>query len=195
MTEPQAKPPRLGAILDKPEPRDAIHIAVVAVVCDASSLSPGDDVHVMLHDGEYVAVHPIPEQPAVGIVDPFLKCRVMKGDRFWLFVYPNTITTLRHQWTHPAFAPETPSAPDLTTAQQREAAQKYLCAFASEWSMDYQEMIDGAISGAGITARGQDAHWSDVEDGGDEFWRSLEIVTGKRFDRDHRENTYFSCSC
>ncbi|MFO0822607.1 MAG: hypothetical protein U0792_05710 [Gemmataceae bacterium] len=40
----------------------------------------------------------------VGIVDPFLREAVRPGQRFWLFMYPNTVTTLRHEWTHPAYA-------------------------------------------------------------------------------------------
>jgi hypothetical protein len=40
----------------------------------------------------------------IGIVDPFLDQPVRPGEEFWVFVYPNTITGMRHYWQHPAFA-------------------------------------------------------------------------------------------
>lgn len=84
----------LGQIIIGPKERDATHIAVLPVVA-AENLKAG--VHVGLsRKGEACqsAEH-------VGIVDPFLKTKVLQGDKFWLFMYPNTITGLRHEWSHP----------------------------------------------------------------------------------------------
>ena len=45
----------------------------------------------------------------VGIVDPFLKEPVEPGERFYIFLFPNTVTGLRHVWTHPAFMTRPPA--------------------------------------------------------------------------------------
>lgn len=59
-----------------------------------------------------------------------------------------------------------------------------------------QELIDAAVSGEYITAMGIDLHSSDeLREDHDLFWKNLEIVTGKRFEENHRENFTWSCSC
>lgn len=77
--------------------RDAIHLPVAPVEA-GEDLSPGSVVK--LHNGKaYSTILAM----AVGVVDPFLPATVRKGEVFWLFVCPNTITSLRHVWQHPAF--------------------------------------------------------------------------------------------
>lgn len=89
--------PEVGKLIeDNAARRDAIHVAVAPVEA-AEDLLPGQ--HVGLVVGKASAgVEPI------GVVDPFLTATILKGQRFWLFLYPNTVTSLRHVWTHPAFA-------------------------------------------------------------------------------------------
>jgi hypothetical protein len=93
--------PRLGSLIeDGDRRRDAIHIAVAPVMA-AERLLPGQHVGLVSGDTEHVgAMEP---NRCLGIVDPFLRQPVEEGQRFWLFLYPNTITSLRHYWAHPAF--------------------------------------------------------------------------------------------
>jgi hypothetical protein len=108
MSEQQT--PNLGAAPGEDARRDAIHIAVAPVVA-AARLLPGQ--HVGLQEDGQACAH---EEP-IGIVDPFLTEAVAAGQRFWLFLYPGTITSLRHVWTHPAFKVKIPRLTEATHEQ------------------------------------------------------------------------------
>lgn len=93
--------PQLGQLIgDGDRRRDAIHIAVAPVTA-AERLTPGQHVG-LVEEGNPELVGPCDDN--IGIVDPFLVEGVEPGQRFWLFLYPGSITGLRHVWTHPAFA-------------------------------------------------------------------------------------------
>ena len=93
--------PNLGEAPAEDARRDAVHVAVAPVVA-AHRLSPGQ--HVGLGEDGRASADAVP----VGVVDPFLRSPVEEGRRFWLFLYPNTVTSLRHVWTHPAFTMRAP---------------------------------------------------------------------------------------
>jgi hypothetical protein len=91
--------PQFGRLIDDGDRRrDAVHIAVVPVTA-IDWLTPGQHVGLIKGNTEMVG----PCSSNIGIVDPFLTQRVEPQQRFWLFLYPGTITGLRHVWTHPAF--------------------------------------------------------------------------------------------
>jgi len=96
--------PKLGAIIDGPCGRDAVHVAVAPVEASCE-LKPGTHVR-LTSSGKATYCKP---EMAIGIVDPFLTESVKEGQRFWLCLLPGTITSLRHVWTSPAFAVKVPS--------------------------------------------------------------------------------------
>ncbi len=91
---------QLGKLIDDGDRRrDAIHIAVAPVMA-AQRLAPGQHVG-LVEEANLERVGPCDH--TIGIVDPFLSKEVQPGQWFWLFLYPGSITGLRHIWTHPAF--------------------------------------------------------------------------------------------
>ncbi len=99
--------PNLGSLItDGERRRDAVHVAVAPVMA-SGTLTPGQHVG-FVSEGDMETVGAA-ENP-IGVVDPFLREPVRDGQRFWLFLYPNTITGLRHVWTHSAFQAQYQSA-------------------------------------------------------------------------------------
>ncbi len=98
--------PNIGEIPDGTARRDAIHVAVAPVIA-SQILRAGE--HVGLNaDGKAYHVGPT-KNGSIGIVDPFVLHPIHMDEGFWLFLYPGTITGLRHLWTHPAFAIKPPT--------------------------------------------------------------------------------------
>lgn len=95
--------PNLGEIPAEDARRDAVHVAVAPVVASVR-LRPG--VRVGLNEAGEAEL--CSTEDCIGIVDPFLHDYVNQGQRFWLFLYPDTITNLRHVWEHPAFKARPP---------------------------------------------------------------------------------------
>ncbi|MDB5386331.1 MAG: hypothetical protein JWM11_1977 [Planctomycetaceae bacterium] len=92
--------PQLGELIqDGERRRDAVHIALAPVTA-VEWLRPGQHVG-LVQEGNVELVGPSPHN--IGIVDPYLREDIEPGQRFWLCLYPGTVTGLRHVWTHPAF--------------------------------------------------------------------------------------------
>ena len=192
----------LGMIIGEKEQRDAIHLAVDNVVA-AHTLRPGEDVG-FLPDGTVGTC----ERP-LGIVDPFLKNAVKKGERFWLVVYPRKITSLRHVWEHPDFqtAEDKPIKPTVVEQDSKAASEAWLRNFcATADCPGYDAVIAAATSGylededgygASYNNDGEYLYFSGRDAHGEippEFWDHVEVVTGKKIGKDKRPE-YFSCSC
>lgn len=173
--------------------RDAIHVAVVPLIA-GENLHRSDDIKLSFCKNKaYRCERECKE--AIGIVSPFLEDYTVKaGDRFWAMLYQNTVTGMRHHWSHPSF--------DTPAANVVSSSEVWLREFADKWHFDYDQLIKEASRKSSndydryIVADGIDLHSRD-ELGEDyyTFWTHLEVLTGKKFDQDHREDMGWSCSC
>lgn len=94
--------PELGKLCDNTARRDCVHIAVAPVMA-AEEMNPGDRIGIDPVSGQATF-----NSEPVGIVDPYLTKTVQTGQWFWLCLLPGTVTSIRHQWQHPAFRPKVP---------------------------------------------------------------------------------------
>lgn len=124
--------PTIGTILATEMQRDAVHFSVAPVIAK-HTLKPGEHIGLGC-DG--CAGFTMPKVKLIGIVDPFLSKAVQPGERFWMFLYPGTITSLRHEWQHPAFGPK-----PTTTSKD---ATEWITAFAARWNYSFDEFIAAA---------------------------------------------------
>jgi hypothetical protein len=103
--------PNVGhLILDGNRRRDAIHVAVAPVTADGFII-PGQRLIFSRSSTERVL--PTDTQEGIGIADPFLRRPIRTGERFWMFLHPNTVTSLRHYWSHPAFSAQATSTKEV----------------------------------------------------------------------------------
>lgn len=181
---------KLGSLISGAEERDAIHIAVCPVVA-AELLLPGE--RIGFAEGSQTEV--VRDPSGFGIVDPFLSVRLGKGDVFWAMLMPNTITSLRHEWTHPLFGEK----PIVVT--DKAASEKWLREFSETTGLSYEDVLGAAedyiVSGDVLVQYDQD----DARDAfyslpsASEFWRHYSIVTGKEVPESDQDGCPFSCSC
>lgn len=186
------KTPTLGKQPSATDQTDAIHFAIAPVIAN-EDLQPGD--HVGLIDAERMIVGKT-DNP-IGIVDPFLSHNVENGDRVWLMLYPNTITSLRHEWTHPAFGatPEKSQNNDESIAFIQDIANQCDVTVHRllQVAEDYVLYDDCEIDNS--------EHYKDVnEEDWALFWHHFEIVTGISIKEAHPSDKFypdapFTCAC
>jgi hypothetical protein len=184
-----------GTLIDAPAQRDAIHVALAPVVA-AERLVPSAPIGFVDGSTELVSAR---AKTLIGIVDPFLTAIVEREERFWMFLYPQTITSLRHDWTHPAFV----EAPKSPPPNKRESEQWLRDFCGSHDCPDYEtimQALKGTLEGMEDYGRwgyindeyfhfsGWDAH-SEIPS---EFWSHVETVLGQKL---LIKPSSFSCSC
>jgi hypothetical protein len=176
----------LGTLITNKEVgRDAIHLACLPAVCGDNWLAPGADVGLVNGEATINSLH-------IGIVDPFLKVPVLKGQKFLVVIYPRTITSLRHVWSHPDIAED---AEMISKVDPREEARIRLDEIARSLIDEGDDSLDYLICGM------EDGY---IQDGGrfegmcsieipTEAWSLYETYTGRKIKP--KEDVYFSCSC
>ena len=173
---------KLGQIITTPQNRDAIHVAVAPVKA-GENLAVGQRVRLVNN----IAVPEFEDNTAIGIVDPFLPSQVRVGQMFWLFLFPGTITALRHEWTHPAF-------------EQKANHESVLKQIASRIGCSFE----GLLQRLDVYARGSccddDFIYEGLNQLKDELiisqmWDAYEEYRMKKVDPEIKTSTYFSCAC
>lgn len=198
--------------------RDAVHVAVFSATSPDRVLS-GQHVSI-LQKGDPDSIVVRNDIDGVGLVDPFIEETkvILPGERFWVYLYPRTITALSHKWSHPAFeAAETTYA----TPAQKIESEEWLKDFINTQIAEEEKLADSEIwledfvkhadcpgydivmkkvaEVADGNAGGWDEdylHFNGWDAGGeipDEFWKHAEIVLGKPIKGPKAK--YFSCSC
>lgn len=119
--------------------KDAVHIAVVTVEA-GMNMRPGRAVFIDRDGRAYNAS----EATSIGIVDPFLKANVKQGDKFFLFMQPESVSNVRHSWSHPAIADGNNVAP-VASEEPTEAPMPSV--EASKTFLEYSDGIDGDRGG------------------------------------------------
>jgi hypothetical protein len=100
------KEANLGQLIDPDSKRDAIHVAIMPAF-SPEELRPGQHVGINAEFPDELNVG-TDAKVKIGIVDPFLRHPVQPGQRFYVCLYPKTVSSLRHAWTHPLIGEERP---------------------------------------------------------------------------------------
>jgi len=182
----------MGAVLPKDAGgRDAVHVAVFSATC-AEDLTPGEDVRIVSHGEMDAMVEPGMLPGVVGIVDPFIKGTVKAGQRFWVYLYPRTITALSHRWSHPAFEAVDSS---YVPPSQKLVSEKWLRDYCLHSDVpSYKTFMQAVLSHEG--SGDEYLHISGEDASGEippELWQHVENVLGRQLHGKKPE--YFSCSC
>lgn len=106
------EPVPLGTLATVTGVKDASHVATLTVKA-ACNLKRAQDIG-LTPDGMATD-----QEPHFGIVDPYLKKGVKRGEVFHLCLYPGTVTSLRHEWAH-------------TEIDSKEESVKWLMEYAKQ---------------------------------------------------------------
>jgi len=186
----------LGELADATSQRDAIHIAVLPVKA-GEHLYPSAYVRVVVVDGVFTAFASRRDHAnAIGVVDPFLDGEkgVDEGQHCFVCLKPYTITSLRHEWTHPKLeAMLNAKLPD----NAHDAAVAYITEIADVVGISYEAIMEGArrhCESEEYFHRGDDESYNSVDTRQwKKFWSHFHTLTGLTPPKD--AGSFFSCAC
>lgn len=183
---------KIGHVINEDQERDAIHVAVFPAQA-AHPLRPGD--HVGLRKGLASTL----SKTFLGIVDPFLKKNLEKGEKFWIFLYPNSVTSLRHTWSHPELDSELAAAKEVSKNESKEASKTWLlnyissnCPYYVENGSDGYDAFMSNIADGYIHYSGSDLHSIEECNEPELLMAHLSILLDRVVTIDQFR---FSCSC
>lgn len=186
----------MGMILpDDAGGRDAVHVAVFSAK-SRQKLFPGQDVSIMSKENTDTIVSN--NGNFIGIVDPFLKSAVPAGERFWVYLYPRTITSLSHKWGHPAFEQEEAHyVPPATKIYSEQWMKNFIltsdCPDYDTLMEAVSQVADGNSGSSWddeyLFFEGSNAHGEIPP----EFWEHAANILGREIKGPKAK--YFTCSC
>lgn len=177
---------KLGQIITEKQSRDAVHVAVVPI--EAS-----EDVYPGIHIGVTKGKADQYSTEKVGIVDPFLKEMVKKGQKFWLYLYPGSIVSLRHAWSHPAFKDDVVEKKGQSEKEKAEEWMRMLATANSRFT--YEDLLETAAKAiqSGRAHAGDDDDQDFLNEHKALLLKNAAIILGIKYDPE--QSVYFSCSC
>lgn len=176
----------LGKLIKDIVQSDAIHIATCPITA-ADDLEPGQHIGLLTDDTASWRANEM-----IGVVDPFLIGTVKKGQRFFMLMYPYTITGLRHVWTHPAFERMKDQTAALALLAEAIKARAVIEDIAQQGETSAEYLIK-------VCGRGEEPCFGtemyDVNPAQkSKFWDAIEVLTGYKHPEERRDE-YWRCSC
>jgi hypothetical protein len=184
---------KLGTVRAKDEGRDAIHLAVVTLQALERFVVPPIGNLWVDHLGKPA---PTPAS-AVGIIDPFLPrgTLIEKGEWFFVYLKPGSISGLRHVWSHEAF----PEGQKDALKEAKEKAERRVrdwCRETDTYGLDYQtciELFEEGESGSfrldGIAIYSSDEATGEIPSS---ILDDIELIIGKPL---ASRPEFFRCAC
>lgn len=167
--------------------RDAIHIAIAPVIAN-EGLKPGEHIGFALGSTTHMERSDSP----IGIVNPFGK-RVVKGESFYLCLYPDTVTDMKHHWSHPAFS-AAPADTNPFSPATKAVSEAWLISFCKRYGLSMDYLLRGLASeypGLCVYEDSVDDGYSEQED----LWKHYQIFTGNEVSEVKKDNLLFRCAC